>query len=80
MTGNPPPDTENPVPEIVSELIVTAAVPLEVTVTDFETAVPTETLPNASEVALRVSAGVVAFSCNPTLLDELLEVAVTVAV
>lgn len=61
-------------------MIVTATVPLEVTVIDFETAVPTETLPNASEVALRVSAGVAAFSCNATLFDELFDVAVTVAV
>lgn len=47
---------------IESELIVTAAVPLEVTVTDFETDVPTVTLPNASEVVLSVNAGTAAFS------------------
>ncbi len=38
--------------------MVTAAVPLEVTVTDCETVVPTLTFPNASELALRLSAGV----------------------
>lgn len=64
MIGNPPPETENPVPEIESELMVTATVPLEVTVTDLVTAVPTETLPNESEVALRLSAGVAAFNCR----------------
>ena len=44
------------------EAIVTGAVPVEVTVIDFETAVPSETLPNGREVALKVSAGVNAFS------------------
>lgn len=59
-----PPATENPGPEIESELIVTAAVPLDVTVTDFVTAVPTETLPKASAVVLRLNAAVAAFSCR----------------
>ena len=76
MAGKLPPETENPVPAIESELIVTAAVPLEVTVTDFVTAVPTATLPKASEVALSVSAGVVAFSCSETDLEVLPDVAV----
>jgi hypothetical protein len=62
VAGRFPPETENPVPVVESELIVTAAVPLEVTVTDFVTAVPTATLPKSSEVAFRVSAGVAAFS------------------
>ena len=62
MTGKLPPVTENSVPEIESELIVTGAVPLDVSVTDFVTAVPTETLPNDSVVALAVRAGVAAFS------------------
>jgi len=64
VTGKPPPETENPVPVIESELIFTGTVPLEVTVTDFVTAVPTATLPNASEVLLRVSADVAALSCS----------------
>ncbi len=37
--------------------MVAAAVPLEVTVTDCVPMVPTATLPNESEVALKVSAG-----------------------
>ena len=57
MTGKPPPETEKPVPEIESALIETGAVPLDVTVTDFVTAVPTETLPKAREEALRLIAG-----------------------
>jgi hypothetical protein len=60
VTGKLPPRIENPVPEIEAELIVTATLPLEVTVTDFVTAVPTETLPKAREVALRLTAGVTA--------------------
>ena len=63
MAGKVPPETEKPVPEIESELIVTAAVPLEVAVTDFVTAVPTATFPNDTEVALRLNAGTAAFSC-----------------
>jgi len=37
--------------------MVTGAVPLEVNVTDWVTAVPTETFPKVSEVALALSAG-----------------------
>ena len=57
-----------------------ATVPLEVTVTDFETAVPTETFPNESELALKLIAGVAAFSCRAELFEELFELAVRVAV
>jgi hypothetical protein len=39
-------------------LIVNGAVPLEVTVTDCEIAVPTETFPNARELALKLTAAV----------------------
>ena len=80
MAGKLPPDTEKPEPEIESELMVTATVPLEVIVTDFVTAVPTATLPNDKDVAERVNAGVAAFSCNAKLCDELFSFAVSVAV
>ena len=40
--------------------------PLEVTVTDLVTAVPTATLPNESEVAFRLRAAVAALSCTAT--------------
>jgi hypothetical protein len=80
VAGKLPPETEKPVPEIESELIVTATVPLEVIVTDFVTAVPTDTLPNDNDVADRLNAGVAAFSCNAKLCDELLPFAVRVAV
>ena len=80
VTGRLPPETENPVPEIESELIVTAAVPLEVRVTDFEAELPTETFPNASEVELNVRAGADAFNCKAKLLEEALALAVRVTV
>ena len=70
MAGKLPPVTENPVPEIASALMVTAAVPLEVSVTDFVTAVPTATFPNANEVALAVRDAVVALSFTAKLFDE----------
>ena len=79
MAGKLPPETENPVPVIESELIVTATVPLEVTVTDFVTAVPKATLPNDSDVALRLNAGVAAFSCIAKLCDEEFSLTATVA-
>lgn len=55
---------------------VREAVPLEVTVTDLETAVPTETFPKASDVALKLMAGVAAFSCRATLFEPAVRVAV----
>ena len=80
MTGKFPPETVKPVPEIESELMVTATVPLEVRVTDLVTAVPTATLPNESEVALRLMAGVAAFSCNAKFCEELFSLSVVFAV
>lgn len=80
VAGKPPPVTVKPVPVIESELIVTATVPLDVTVTGFVIAEPTATLPKASDVVLTVTPGVAAFSCSPTLCDEELALADTVAV
>ncbi len=80
MAGKLPPDTEKPVPEIESELTVTATLPLEVTVTGLVTAELTVTLPKESEVALRLNAGVAAFSCIAKLSDEEFALAVKVAV
>lgn len=73
-----PPETEKPVPEIESELRLTATVPLEVTVTDLVTAVPTATLPNESEVAFRLRAAVAALSCTATDREVVPVVAVRV--
>ena len=77
MAGKLPPDTEKPVPEIESELTVTATLPLEVTVTGLVTAELTVTLPKESEVALRLNAGVAAFSCSEAACDVLPVVAVS---
>jgi len=68
VTGKLPPETEKPVPEMESALIETGAVPLEVTVTDLVTAVPTETLPNAKDEELRLSAGVPTEELDPLSL------------
>ena len=63
-----PPETEKPLPEIESALMETGALPFDVTVTDFVTAVPTETLPNASEVVLRLRDGVPTAEADPLSL------------
>lgn len=81
MTGKLPPETVKPVPEIESALIETAVLPLEVSVTDFVTAVPTDTLPNASEVVLRLSDGVPMAELEPlSLIEVALDVDPCVAV
>ena len=79
MTGRFPPETENPDPAVESELIVTAAVPLTVSVTDWDTEVPTATLPKDNAVVLRLNFAPAAFNCSATLLDEPLALAVRVA-
>jgi hypothetical protein len=58
------PDTENPVPVTVAPLRMSCAVPEDVTVTDLLVAVFSRSVPNATLVALRVSPGVTAVSCN----------------
>ena len=78
--GKLPPDTVKPVPEIESELMLTATLPLEVNVTDFVTAVPTDTFPNASDAVLRLRAGTAAFKLIAKLLEEAFAVAVRAAV
>ena len=57
MTGNPAALAENPAPEREPLVMVTAAVPLDVTVTVLVAVVPTGTLPNASEVGFTLSEG-----------------------
>lgn len=56
-TGKLPPETEKPDPVAESDLMVTGTLPVEVTVTDFVTAVPTATSPNCMEDVLRLIAG-----------------------
>jgi hypothetical protein len=69
-----------PEPVIASELIVTTAVPLAVSVTDLVAIVPTVTLPNDNDDVLALSAGVEAFSCSDTVREELPVEAVITAV
>ena len=73
------PDTVNPVPLSVAELIVTGAVPVELNVTDNVEAVFTVTLPNARLLGLTVNVGTAAFSCSAKLLEKLPALAVRVA-
>lgn len=72
-------EEEKPAPDTETELIVTAAVPLEVRVTVCVVELLTTTAPNEMELALMLSAGVAAFSWRTTDFDELPAVAVSVA-
>lgn len=81
--GKLPPETVKPVPVIESDLTVTGALPVEVKVTDFVTAVPTETSPNCMEVVLRLRDAAEVFealSWIATLREEPFKVAEMVAV
>jgi hypothetical protein len=60
--------------------MLTAAVPVDVNVSDFVTDVFTATLPNERLVALTVSVGTGGFNCNANVFERLLEVAVRVTV
>jgi hypothetical protein len=79
VTGKLPPETEKPAPLIVAALTVTAAVPLEVSVTDFETVEFTATLPKDMLVVLTLNMGVAAFSCRLNFCDTPPSAAVNVA-
>lgn len=81
--GRLPPETEKPAPVMASDLTVNGTLPLEVKVTDFVTAVPTETSPNCKEEVLRLRAAAEvfeAFSCIETLREDPFSVAEMVAV
>jgi hypothetical protein len=64
VAGNDAPDTEKPVPEIVTELIVTLAVPVELSVSDCAAGTFTVVLPNAMLVEFTDSVAVPAFNCR----------------
>jgi hypothetical protein len=79
VTGNVTPDTVKPVPFGVAALIVTGAVPVDVSVSGSVVAEFTVTLPNVRLAALRVNCGLVAglpvpvrFTTTVLLVDELL--------
>ena len=78
VTGNVAPDIVKPVPLNVPELMVTGAVPVEVSVTGSVEAVFTVTLPNVKLAGLTVNVGTAAFSCSVKLLETLPALAVSV--
>jgi len=79
VTGKVAPDTLKPVPVIVAALTVTAAVPVELSVTVSVEAVFTTTFPNATLVALMLNVGTTAFNCSAKLLETPPALAVSVA-
>jgi hypothetical protein len=84
VSGAVIPDNVNPVPLMVAALIVSAAVPLEVTVTVWVAGVFRLTLPKATLLDPRVSAAVpvlaAGLSCSEKLSELVLSDAVSVAV
>jgi hypothetical protein len=69
VTGKVAPDIVNPVPVNIAELMVTGAVPLEVSVTGSVDGVFSVTLPNARLGRLTVNAGTAAFNCSAKVFD-----------
>ncbi len=72
-------EAEKPLPVAVMDVTVTAAVPLEVSVTVCVVGVFTAAPPNEILVAFRVSPDAAAFSCSETAFDVVPVVAVSVA-
>jgi hypothetical protein len=72
VTGKVAPDIVKPAPLRVPELMVTGAVPVEVSVTGFMDAVFSVTLPNAKLAELTVSSGVELLPL-PLIPDPLIE-------
>jgi hypothetical protein len=64
VNGGLIPDSENPAPVTETPLIVRAAVPDDVTVTDWLVAVFSRSVPKVRLVELRLRPAVAAFSCN----------------
>ena len=78
MAGNAAPGRVKPAPVSVAPLIVTGTVPVEVKLTDCVAGVLTCTSPNATLVALMLSASMAAFNCRVKLLTTLPALAVIV--
>jgi hypothetical protein len=78
VAGNAGPDNVKPAPVSVAPFTVTGTVPVEVKVTDCVAGVLTTTSPNATLVALMLSASIAAFSCRGKLLNTLPALAVIV--
>lgn len=69
MTGKVAPDIVKPVPVNTAELMVTGAVPLEVSVTGNVVGVFSVTVPNARLAGLIVNVGTAAFNCREKVFD-----------
>ena len=67
VIGKVAPEVEKPAPVRVAELMVTAAVPVEVSVMVCEVEVFTGTLPKLRLVVLTVNVATAAFNCRPTV-------------
>jgi hypothetical protein len=80
VSGKVAPETVKPAPLIASALTLTAAAPVELSVTVCVAAVFTGSLPNVKVVALTVSVGTVAPSCSAKVFDTLFALAVSVTV
>lgn len=71
VTGNETPDMVKPVPVSAAALMVTGAVPVDVSVTDFFEAVCRATLPKLTLLALTLRVGTAATSCSGKLPELL---------
>ena len=78
MRGKVAPETENPVPVTAAELTVTAALPVEESVTDCVDGVFRFTSPKATVVAFTLSVGTAALSCREKVWDVVPALAVRV--
>jgi hypothetical protein len=79
VSGNATPVIEKPAPVTAPELMVTAAVPVEVKITDCAVAVFTVTLPKLMVDVLILSTGRAAFNCIVNVLETPLALPVSVA-
>lgn len=79
VNGKATPEIENPAPDNVAELMLTAALPVELNVSVCEVDVLTATLPNEMLVALTARVGEEAFSCRPKVSETLPALAVNVS-
>lgn len=79
VAGKDPPATEKPDPDMLAELIVSAAVPLDVRVRDFVEDDPSATAPKSREVTLRSSVGLTEYSVKEYVFVTEAAVAVSVS-
>ena len=80
MTGNGPPEIVKPVPLTAAALTVTAALPVDVRISDWVAGEFKFTLPKAIVAAFTLSVGTAAPNCNAKVLVALLALAVRVTV